>query len=221
MKYIKVENKKINHQKLLEYGFLYNNSYIYSKNIFNNEFILDIKISKNGELKANITEKSTNEPYTLHLIDGINGSFVGQIRKEFEECINEIIDLCYDTDVFKEKTTFKIINYIQKKYNDMPEYLWEKFPRNAVFRRKDNKKWYAAILTAKKCKIGVQGDEIAEIIDLRANTEDIPYLIKKNYIYPGYHMNKKHWITIVLDKSAPVEKVYEMIDVSYNIAAKK
>lgn len=36
-------------------------------------------------------------------------------------------------------------------------------------------------------------------------------------ILPGWHMNKKHWNTIVLDDSLPEPLVKEMIDHSYDL----
>ena len=38
-----------------------------------------------------------------------------------------------------------------------------------------------------------------------------------NAVQPGYHMNKKHWNTIVLDGSLSNTLVKEMIDDSYNL----
>lgn len=34
-------------------------------------------------------------------------------------------------------------------------------------------------------------------------------------ITPGYHMNKKHWNTLLLDGSVPTELIRELIDHSY------
>jgi predicted DNA-binding protein (MmcQ/YjbR family) len=34
-------------------------------------------------------------------------------------------------------------------------------------------------------------------------------------VQPGYHLNKRHWNTIVLDGSVPDEEVEELIDHSY------
>ena len=36
-------------------------------------------------------------------------------------------------------------------------------------------------------------------------------------IIPGYHMNKEHWNTVILDDSLPDELVYRMIDESYDL----
>ena len=39
-------------------------------------------------------------------------------------------------------------------------------------------------------------------------------------IIPGYHMNKEHWNTIILDGSLPDELIYKLIDDSYNLVVK-
>jgi predicted DNA-binding protein (MmcQ/YjbR family) len=36
-------------------------------------------------------------------------------------------------------------------------------------------------------------------------------------VLPGYHMNKKHWNTVMLDGSVPDREVREMIDHSYEL----
>ncbi len=39
-------------------------------------------------------------------------------------------------------------------------------------------------------------------------------------ILPGYHMNKKHWNTIIVDGSIPKKLIQQMIDDSYKLAGK-
>jgi predicted DNA-binding protein (MmcQ/YjbR family) len=36
-------------------------------------------------------------------------------------------------------------------------------------------------------------------------------------VQPGYHMNKKHWNTIIIDGTVPAKKILEWIDHSYNL----
>ena len=40
-------------------------------------------------------------------------------------------------------------------------------------------------------------------------------------VKPGYHMNKKHWNTVVVDGTIPARLIKEMIDDSYELVAKK
>lgn len=39
-------------------------------------------------------------------------------------------------------------------------------------------------------------------------------------INPGYHMNKKHWNTVMVDGSVPDDKIKELIDHSYELVVK-
>ena len=55
-------------------------------------------------------------------------------------------------------------------------------------------------------------------INLKCNPE-LAILLRENYtaVSPGYHMNKKHWNTICLNKDLPSEKIYELINHSYEL----
>ena len=41
-----------------------------------------------------------------------------------------------------------------------------------------------------------------------------------NAVLPGYHMNKKHWNTILLNNTIPHEELERMIDRSYGLVVK-
>jgi predicted DNA-binding protein (MmcQ/YjbR family) len=41
------------------------------------------------------------------------------------------------------------------------------------------------------------------------------------HVLPGYHMNKKHWNTIVADGTIPQKQVREFIDHSYDLVKSK
>lgn len=40
-------------------------------------------------------------------------------------------------------------------------------------------------------------------------------------VTPGYHMNKKHWNTIIIDNSINDVLIYNWIDISYNLILEK
>lgn len=40
-------------------------------------------------------------------------------------------------------------------------------------------------------------------------------------VKPGYHMNKRHWNTVILDDSIPQGEIQRMIDHSYALVVKK
>lgn len=220
MQEIIVKNKKADIKKVELFGFKKcNKRYEYTTSFMNGDFTLLVKISENNKILTELTENETKEIYTLHLTDA-EGNFIGQIRDEYNKVIEKIIKECFIYDVFKNNYTKKVISYIKDVYSDELEYLWEKFPDNAIARRKDNSKWYLIIMTVKKNKLGFDSDEKIEVIDIRADKNQIQELTEKPDIYPGYHMNKKNWITIILDGSIKIEEIYKFIDKSYALAKK-
>lgn len=120
------------------------------------------------------------------------------------------------------KVSKKIIEYIADQYGAEPEYPWEKYPDYAVFRHTDNKKWFALIMTVTRDKLGVEGEGTVDVINLKINDSILhDELVHENGISLGYHMNKQHWITVLLDGSVDEERVENLIDVSFVATGKK
>lgn len=119
--------------------------------------------------------------------------------------------------IFCGSVTGQVILYVKEKYGDDPEFLWAKTPENAVFRHRGTLKWYGAILTVQRQKLGLVGDGTVEILDLKCDPTLIGSLRDGKTYLPAYHMNKEHWITILLDEAARLEEVYSLIDLSYNM----
>lgn len=216
------EHKKVNFEKLIDFGFKKENDvFVYSSGIIDGLFNIKIYVSNFGEVCSEIFDVSSGEIYTLHLVEGAKGSFIGKVREEYEKFLDEIGKKCFDDDIFKSDYTKEVINYIREKYNDELEFLWKKFTDNAIVRRKDNAKWYAVVLTVQKNKLGLIGTEKIEILDVRMHPEEKEGLIDNEKYFGGYHMNKNHWLTICLDGSVSVEEIFKRIDISYEIAGKR
>lgn len=213
-----LENRKIEETMLRDCGFIKkNDGYTYETTILNNKFNLIINVSKDLKMTSKLIEIATNDEYLLADATGIKGKFVKNVQEEYEKKLNDIINQCTSLDIYKSEYTKKVIKYMKNKYNDDLEFLWPSTPKNAIFRHKDSKKWYCVLLTLSKRKLGFDDDEIVEIIDLRNTSAEILTLVDNKYFFPGYHMNKKHWFTIILDGSVSIEKVFKYIDISYNI----
>ena len=110
----------------------------------------------------------------------------------------------------------KIFTHIKKEYNVEPEYPWSKFDTNAVFRHVDNRKWFALIMDVSREKLGLLGEEEVPVMNLKM---DDPFyrdmILHEKGIIPAYHMNKMHWITVLLDGTVSEERVLELLHMSY------
>ena len=70
-------------------------------------------------------------------------------------------------------------------------------------------------------KLGLSGEGKLDIIDLRAAADDIARLVDEEAYFPGYHMNKSHWVTLCLDGRTAAEEICRRLDESYRLAGKK
>ncbi|MDR0373865.1 MAG: MmcQ/YjbR family DNA-binding protein [Nitrososphaerota archaeon] len=216
-----LKNRRLNTEKFIPLGFSENeNGYSFSTDIIDGKFEMIVSITKEGKLSAEVIDRSSKEHYVLHRVAHVRGSFVGRVREEYEQVLDRIDNACFEPDVFKSEGARQVICYVREKYRDELQFLWERFPENAVFRRQDNAKWYAALLIVQKRKIGLNAEGVVDIVDLRIKSEDIDALIDGKGYFAGFHMNKKHWITICLDGSVSMEEIYRRIDESFMLAAK-
>ena len=110
----------------------------------------------------------------------------------------------------------EIFEYVQKQYRTLPEYLWSKSPDSAVLRHK-NGKWYAVLMRVEKSKLGLDGDGTVDVLDVKCDPEMTGMIIQTYGFLPGYHMNKQHWITILLDGSVSEAKIRDFLDMSYDL----
>lgn len=212
--------RKLNANKLMRHGFESKGScWIYDTAIMNGTFALRISVLENGDVGTDLVEKETNEPYVLYKTNA-SGTFVGEVRTEIEKALRKIADACFEPSVFKTKQASKIIGYVRDTYGDELEFLWARFPDNAVWRRKDNNKWYGLILTVSRNKLGLSSNEVVEIVDLRLEQDQMPKTVDHERYFPGWHMNKKSWYTMILDNSVPTEEICRRIDESYKLAKK-
>ena len=209
----KIKLKKVDFEKLLVYGFKkINCEYIYKKNIVNSLFYVEV-IYKNNRLISRVIEVDCNLEYIMVDVK-YSGEFTSKVRREYEAIIDDVINSCFDNDIFKNKKTKNVIKYIKDKYNTELEYLWPDTPNNAVMRNKNNK-WYGIIMSVSKDKIGIDGDGIIDIINVKHPSDRIIKLIDNRSFFQAYHMNKKNWITILLDNKIEDKVLFKLIDTSY------
>lgn len=110
---------------------------------------------------------------------------------------------------------------IFKEYKVKPDFPWDSAPTYAVFRHKENKKWFAAIMDIPKNRIGLENDEIISIVNFKCDPILVGSLILEEGFFKAYHMNKTNWITAALDGSADDEKIKFLLDYSFDVTKKK
>ncbi|EGP5404006.1 hypothetical protein D3I35_12435 [Enterococcus faecium] len=210
--------KRMNNDKLKSFGFVdCGKHYEIRKTISDNQFYLYVKVSQTDKVYYSVVDSVTNEEYALVKISNAQGPFVGNIRRECEDFLQEISDNCFDIDIFQSEQTKRVVQFIVNKYDSNPEFLWKKYPNYAVFRHQKNNKWFAIIMTIDGKKLNKSLDKKIEIIDLKGIAKNVSSLVDDLNYYKGYHMNKKYWYTAVLDGSISDSELFDKIVDSFQL----
>lgn len=115
----------------------------------------------------------------------------------------------------------ELMTYISEIYHADGDFPWANLPGYAVFRHLDNQKWFALIADVPKKKLGLQEDGMLDILNVKCDSIMIGSFRAEPGIYPAYHMNKASWLSVALDGSADDEKIKLLLDISYQLTAKK
>lgn len=199
-------------EKLLSYGFKKQGKELFCSFDLDMDFALEVTISKDGKTDIKVIEKELEEEYPLVYLETSTGDFIYQLKLKMNERLEDLLSNCYQSSTFMSKQGRMIATYIKEKYNDTltlfdGDYCY-------TVKRKDSQKWYLLLMRIKKSKLGFKGDDsLIEIIDIKGDIKDID----NTYIFPGWHMNKKHWITIILDNGFPFDDLISFIDYSYQL----
>lgn len=111
-----------------------------------------------------------------------------------------------------------ILEYIKDFYGVEAEYLWESSPQHAALRNPRNKKWFAVLLgSLPKSKLGIKSDENSDVLNLKCDPIFAFAVVDNERIFPGFHMNKEHWISVLLDGSVPIDELKNLVDMSYDL----
>lgn len=203
--------------QLIAYGFLrVGDDYQLSKAFFNGDFRADISISQHGEVSARVIEVSTDSEYDNLHIYAQKGAFVNSVREAYRQLLTDILDYGFIKRRFFSDQANRLSAQIAEKWNETPDAPFKKYPQTGVFRNPDNQKWYALITTVSQGKFEPNLDKDnsekrIEIINVKADSERIADLVQRDGIYPAYHMNKKHWITIALDERVSDARLFALI----------
>ena len=114
-------------------------------------------------------------------------------------------------------TRADICAYAQAEYQTRPEQLWQRYPDWLVLRHRSNAKWYAVIMNIARSKAGLHGAGQIDIINLKLDSSLKNLLAGTKGLLPAYHMNKEHWLSLVLDGSLADAEIIHFLDKSYRL----
>ena len=91
-----------------------------------------------------------------------------------------------------------------------------------VFRHGVGGKWFGLLMKVQKRRLGIDEEGWVHVLNLKIDPEE-SYAVREMFssIIPAYHMNKRHWISVILDGSVPMDFCSILIEKSYDLTCKK
>ena len=111
-------------------------------------------------------------------------------------------------------TKQQFLEYCLSVYGTSPDYPFDEDFETAVLRHTDTRKWYALVMRVSRRKFGFESDEVIDVVNLKLPTEMFGSFGAADGMYPAYHMNKLHWISVLLP-DAPNDVVKFLTNASF------
>ena len=172
-----LSGKTLSREKLLAYGFHEREGRLWLERGLSHGFTA-VFCADTDVLQAEIRDEE-KLPYLL-----------AEVREQTGRHAEQIISACVLQD-----NREKLLAYAHARYGTSAEYLWEKHPSYGVLRNAKGK-WYAMFMRIPKRRLLIDEEGECEVVNLKAAAQE---LVDHQRIFPAYHMNKKHWISVRLD----------------------
>ena len=118
-------------------------------------------------------------------------------------------------------TRTELETYIKSQYGILPDYPFAGDFVTAVFRHPDNHKWFAIAMRIPKGKLGIPEDGFMDVVNVKCDPDVLISFRSQDGIYPAYHMNRNHWLTVALDNRTGNDTMAFLLGISFDLTHKK
>ena len=117
-------------------------------------------------------------------------------------------------------TKDELLKYCSEAYGTIPDCPFEDDFVTTVLRHSDTRKWYGIVMQVSRHKFGFDSDEMIDVVNVKLPVEMFGSFGKGDGVYPAYHMNKLHWISVLLPNASD-DVVKFLINVSFEATKDK
>ncbi len=207
--------KQVQMEKLEAYGFVRKRErYIYQEKICEGSFLCEVSITKEGNVDCSCIDLLSLEPYDAIYISYQNGSFVSHVRESYLDCLQKIADAICIPLPFQYPQANRLAQWMQNVFHESPQPFSEKAKDYIVFQNHENQMMHAMVSTIPHAKMEGNSEEKIEVLNVKADPDDVNRYLSQEHYYPAWHMNKKNWISILLNDSLSDEEIQDLLSVS-------
>ncbi|MCR5491643.1 MAG: MmcQ/YjbR family DNA-binding protein [Bacilli bacterium] len=207
-------------EALFEAGFEnIDGSFVLKTNLEGFPFVAEITCDKEGNIDGKLIDPDLNEEYIPYRLSTAKG-YALEVREAYKELLRSLKDKLFakEDELFAQRK--RLQEKLYERYGHTPIVKWDDAPDYEILQHNSNAKWYALFMIIDRQKLDeVEGK--ASVVNIKLDPNEIDWLVSRPGYYRAYHMNKKYWITILLNGSLPDDEVLDHIARSYELTAKK
>jgi predicted DNA-binding protein (MmcQ/YjbR family) len=172
-----------------------------------------------GLFEIKVYETSFDEEYIPFTLKTVQSPLVAGLREQVNDWINTLLSEDFDQNDAKEK----LLAYAQEKYHSPADHPFDEKPyeRSTVLRVKEGGKWYALFMGVPAKCLSFPDESDIQIVNLKESEKTIETAVDNLHVFPAYHMNKKYWVTLLLDPTMNLETAKALLDESYTLVSAK
>lgn len=120
-----------------------------------------------------------------------------------------------------EKQREQVIRWAMEHFGVEPEYPWPDSPEAFVLRHPNSGKWFGVVMAVGRVRLGLPEEGRADILNVKVDPLLLGSLLETPGFLPAYHMNKLHWVSLLLDGPLGEEDILPLLGMSYENVAPK
>lgn len=129
--------------------------------------------------------------------------------------------MCIPNDSTRETQREQVIRWAMEQFGVEPEYPWADSPEAFILRHPNSGKWFGVVMAVGRDRLGLPGESRTDILNLKMDPLLLGSLLETPGFCPAYHMNKLHWVSLVLDGPLGEEDILPLLSMSYENVAPK
>lgn len=218
MKRIEVNSKKIEKSSLIALGFCHtgDDAYEYSEPL--NDTNMTVRLIYKSSALFGAVYDEYGEEYVLHNTAS-DGDFVTRVRNGYKAIEARTVSaLEKRAEPFDFEQSNRLARYVKEKYEAELDFPFG--DGNGIARHGDNGKWFLALLKITLNRLGVDSEKMCEVVNLKLEPDLIEKSIDNRTIFQAYHMNKRHWVSVLLNGTLDDTDLFALVDMSYNLTKK-
>ncbi|MBO4823672.1 MAG: MmcQ/YjbR family DNA-binding protein [Clostridia bacterium] len=197
-------------EKLLAFGFVkHGDGWLLERDLPVSNLFVRIQVTP-SQFFVRVIDRTFNDDFLPFNVKDGNSP----VKSMVTVLLDQILSTCFDNP------KRDIIEYCVRTFKTRPEQPWPEFPNYRTFKTAHSQKWYAIIMDIPCTKLGLVGEAVVNVINVKLPPEQIQSLIDGQHYFSAYHMNKKYWLTVLLDQTTDIVQLKSLIKTSYNLVEK-